>query len=138
MNAQSRTTTAKQKIVVVAGVTIFGFYLWFSFLNELGKTTPQPQLSLNLLIRVVGHFLAVVPLGIMVILTTLFYRFRIAPDRGTQDDGYELLERATRLERKGCVQEALTAYEDIARRYARTSAGIDAQKSLESLISKAA
>lgn len=130
--------TTKQKIVVLTGVTIFGFYFWFSFLNELGNTTAQPLLSLNLLIRVAGHFLAVVPLGIIVILTTLFYRFRIASDKGTQDDGYELLERATRLERKGCIQEALTSYEDIARRYAHTSAGIDAQASLESLRSKAA
>jgi Protein of unknown function (DUF805) len=59
-----------------------------------------------------------------------------AHDTGTEDGGYELLERATRLERDGRIQETLSAYEDIARRYGHTNAGHDAEKSAESLRAK--
>jgi hypothetical protein len=59
-----------------------------------------------------------------------------AHDTGTEDGGYELLERATRLERDGRIHEALSAYEDIARKYAHTTAGHDAEKSAESLRTK--
>lgn len=61
---------------------------------------------------------------------------RFEADAKTEASGYELLERATRLEAKGNVQEALAAYRQVAEKYSHTAAGQDAQKSLESLQSK--
>jgi hypothetical protein len=51
----------------------------------------------------------------------------------TDNEGYELLGEATKLERKGHVQEALTAYQHIADTYSHTAAGYDALKSIEGL-----
>src|SRR5215469_16170692 len=51
---------------------------------------------------------------------------------GTEDEGYELLSDATKLERQGRVQEALAAYQRIVDKYSHTAAGADAQKSIES------
>jgi hypothetical protein len=51
----------------------------------------------------------------------------------TDNEGYELLEEATKLERKGRVQEAIAAYHHIADKYSRTAAGHDALKSIEGL-----
>jgi hypothetical protein len=69
----------------------------------------------------------------IVVLSGLFYRFRTPPDRGTLEDGYELLDRALRLEKEGRIEDAIKAYEYIAVRYSATAAGQDAQKSIESL-----
>jgi hypothetical protein len=55
---------------------------------------------------------------------------------GTEEEGYELLALATKLELKGRVQEALVAYQQVAVRYSRTAAGHDAGKSIESLRAK--
>ena len=52
---------------------------------------------------------------------------------GAEDEGYELLNDATKLEAKGRVWEALTLYQRIVERYPHTAAGGDAQKSAESL-----
>lgn len=56
--------------------------------------------------------------------------------KSAEDKGYELLDQATKLEIKGRVQEALTAYQQIADRYSHTAAGLDARKSMESLRTK--
>jgi len=84
---------------------------------------------------IVGTVAFLSPLGVAcaVVLIGLFYRFRIPPDSGSEDDGYELLERALRLERKGRIEDALKAYEEIAEKYAHHSAGLDAKKSAENL-----
>jgi Protein of unknown function (DUF2569) len=50
-----------------------------------------------------------------------------------EDDGYELLEEATAMETNGRLQEALTAYQQIADKFPNTALGRDAQKSIESL-----
>ncbi len=55
---------------------------------------------------------------------------------GTEDEGYELLHDATNLETQGRVQEALLAYQRIVDKYSHTAAGLDAQKSIESLRAK--
>ncbi len=55
---------------------------------------------------------------------------------GTEEEGYELLAQATKLELKGRIQEALIAYQQVADRYSHTTAGHDASKSIESLRSK--
>lgn len=55
---------------------------------------------------------------------------------GAEDEGYEILARATRLETQGRVQEALLAYQRVADRYSNTGAGHDARKSIESLRAK--
>ena len=52
---------------------------------------------------------------------------------GTEDEGYKLLNDATKLEAKGRVWEALALYQRIVERYPHTAAGGDAQKSAESL-----
>ncbi|SRR6266849_1181312 len=49
------------------------------------------------------------------------------------NEGYELLKKATKLERQGRVQEALAAYQRIVDKYPHTAVGTDAQKSIESL-----
>src|SRR5580765_2262490 len=55
---------------------------------------------------------------------------------GTEEEGYEVLARATKLETQGRVQEALLAYQRVADRYSHTAAGHDARKSIESLRAK--
>lgn len=55
---------------------------------------------------------------------------------GTEEEGYELLAQATKLELKGRIQEALIAYQQVADRYSHTTAGHDAKKDIESLRSK--
>jgi hypothetical protein len=55
---------------------------------------------------------------------------------GTEGEGYELLAHATKLEIQGRVQEALLAYQRVARRCPHTGAGHDARKSIESLRAK--
>jgi hypothetical protein len=60
----------------------------------------------------------------------------LSSDDGTEAGGYELLNEATGLERKGKVQEALAAYQHVAEKYAGSDAARDAQKSIESLQTK--
>jgi len=55
---------------------------------------------------------------------------------GTEDEGFELLDDATKLEAQGRVQEALLAYQRVVDKYSNTAAGQDAQKSIESLRTK--
>lgn len=50
-----------------------------------------------------------------------------------EDQGYQLLAEATKLETQGRIQEALVAYQQIFDNYPRTSAGQDALRSAESL-----
>jgi hypothetical protein len=57
---------------------------------------------------------------------------------GTEEEGYELLSQATKLEVQGRIREALFAYQRVADRYSHTTAGYDARKSLESLRAKIA
>jgi TPR repeat protein len=54
----------------------------------------------------------------------------------SEDDDYEALADATKLETQGRVQEALAAYQRVADRYSHTTVGGDAQKSIESLRAK--
>ena len=54
----------------------------------------------------------------------------------TEDEAYELLNDATKLEAKGRVEEALSLYQRIVERYPQTAAGGDAQKSAQSLRAK--
>jgi hypothetical protein len=54
----------------------------------------------------------------------------------TEDERYELLNKATRLETKGRVEEALAAYREIMEKFPDSPAGQDARKSLESLEAK--
>lgn len=65
-------------------------------------------------------------------------RERIAQQsRGaTEDEIYELLNKATQLETKGRVHEAIKAYRELAETYPDRPAGEDARKSLESLEAK--
>ena len=78
--------------------------------------------------------------GLLFILCSLLgwrLRQRRQPrDSGTEDDGQALLSRAVKLECRYRTKEALTAYADIARRYAHTSAGRDARISMEQLQKK--
>jgi hypothetical protein len=132
--------TLVQQVVTVVGVALVALVFVLSFLRE-DKRFGSDSLSLkmagvifyNSVVGTINFFLSPLGLGCVVILTSLFYRFRIPPDRGTEDDGYELLERAMRLERKGRVQDALHAYDDIAKKYQHTTAGSDAKKGAESL-----
>jgi hypothetical protein len=55
---------------------------------------------------------------------------------GTEDEGYELLADATKLETQGQVQEAIAAYQRVVDNYSHTPAGKDAQKSVEALRAK--
>jgi hypothetical protein len=58
--------------------------------------------------------------------------FRSA-DRKKAEDGYDMLERAGRLERIGQVGEALELYQKTVTQYPNTTAGRDAEASLRSL-----
>jgi hypothetical protein len=58
------------------------------------------------------------------------------PYNSAEDEGYELLHEATKLEAGGKAQEALTLYQSIIERYPHTAASGDAQKSAESLRAK--
>lgn len=49
---------------------------------------------------------------------------------GTEDEGYELLHDAAKLETQGRVQEALGIYQRVVERYSHTAAGRDAQASM--------
>jgi hypothetical protein len=53
-----------------------------------------------------------------------------------EDEGFELLEEATKLEIQGRVREAIAAYQRVADRYSHTPAGQDAQRSIDSLRAK--
>jgi uncharacterized Zn finger protein (UPF0148 family) len=53
-----------------------------------------------------------------------------------EEQGYEFLAKATKLEVRGEVAAALAAYQQLAERYPDTSFGRDAQNSLESLRAK--
>jgi hypothetical protein len=64
---------------------------------------------------------------------TYFVGVDTQPD---EDERYELLNRATRLETKGRVEEALAAYRELMEKYPDSPAGQDARKSLESLEAK--
>lgn len=55
---------------------------------------------------------------------------------GTEDEGYELLSQATKLERAGQVQKALLAYQRVADLHPHNGAGHDAKISIESLRTK--
>jgi len=54
----------------------------------------------------------------------------------SEDEGHELLAAATKLEVDGRVRDAFTAYQYVAQKYPQTSAGRDAQISLEGLRAK--
>jgi hypothetical protein len=71
-----------------------------------------------------------------VVVTKFQDQKRLEANEKNEAFGYELLEKATHLETKGNVQEALATYRQIAEKYSHTAAGQDAQKSLESLQSK--
>jgi len=66
-------------------------------------------------------------------LSVLFYRFRTPKDTGTKEDGFELLSHATRLERKGQIEEALKAYLYISEKYSEHEVGKDAKISYDVL-----
>lgn len=72
----------------------------------------------------------------MVAVFWLLNRYRKPHDRGTEDDGQTHLKQATKLECQYRTKEALSAYADIARRYAHTPGGRDAQISFKSLLKK--
>jgi rRNA maturation protein Nop10 len=55
-----------------------------------------------------------------------------------EDEGQILMAEATKLEINGRVEDALIAYQHIAKKYPNTSVGNDAQKSFESLRSQTA
>jgi hypothetical protein len=57
----------------------------------------------------------------------------VAASLDADDEGRALLDQATKMEIDGRVHDAVLVYQHIARKYPRTSAGKDAQKSLESL-----
>jgi hypothetical protein len=115
-------------LVVAAALLALFFRSSYSPAEDL-----QVALTNALIGTVERIFLTPGGLACLIVLSGLFYRFRTPRDTGAVDDGYELLERAVRLERTGQVQEALKAYEYIASRYSHTTAGQDAQKSIESL-----
>ncbi|HEX4122040.1 MAG TPA: hypothetical protein VH619_15585, partial [Verrucomicrobiae bacterium] len=134
--------TKKQKIVLAVGVGLIGLALLAAYPVEYQSAVKQrspPATSVVFINTLAGALeRAESPSGLtcIVILAISFYRYRIPRNAGTIDEGYELLENAVQLEGQGRVQDALTAYEDIARRYSHTEAGRDAQKSMESLKSK--
>ena len=125
--------TRKQIVILIIAAVVILFYFFAAY-----SSRPAAELLPARLIKaliVTAWRICLTPGGIIciLVLSGLFYRFRIPPDRGIVDDGYELLERALRLEMKGQILEALKAYEYVAARYSHTTAGQDAQKSIESL-----
>ena len=131
----ARKPPLTQEQIVVLSVA--AALLLSSFLSEFSSRPADELLPDRFVIAVIGTALRVflTPGGIIsiVVLSALFYRFRKPPDSGTIDDGYELLERAIRLEKKGQIEDAIKAYEYVAVRYSHTTAGQDARKSIESL-----
>jgi hypothetical protein len=125
--------TPKQVMVLcIAGVVLLLFFLGAYSSRPPGELFPD-QIINALLGAAWNVCTSVGGIICILVLSGLFYRFRTPPDRGTIDDGYELLERAVLLERKGKVEEALKAYEYVAARYSSTAAGQDAQKSIQGL-----
>ncbi len=53
-----------------------------------------------------------------------------------EDEGYEALASATRLETAGRIPEALAAYQKVAETFPESEAAVDARKSIESLLAK--
>ena len=55
------------------------------------------------------------------------------PTPQVEEEGYDALSAANRLEGQGRIDDAIAAYQKIAETHPNTGAGHDAQKSLESL-----
>lgn len=130
--------TKKQKIFLATGGGLFGLALFSSFSIELARATKQQRsdsvaVLLNTFIGGIERVAS--PLGItcLVVLVAVFSCYKKPRDGGTEEDGYELLSQATHLEAEGRILEATAAYEKIATKYSHTTAGTDAQRSLESL-----
>ena len=124
---------------MAAGLVALMF--WSSLSRQMALPEAQTASGVAIFISaaidtVLRFFTTVGGLGCVIILTGLFFRFRQPRDRGTAEDGYELLTQATRLETQGHIQEALAAYRHVAEKYSHTAAGQDAQKSIESLQTK--
>ena len=76
-------------------------------------------------------------LVVTVFLFTTYYKYPTHFDHyslgqytyATIEKGYALLKKATKLEIKGRINEALIAYQEIIAKYPNTSVGHDAQAS---------
>jgi len=125
-----------QKIVLAVGVMILVLVQIKPFCDELCNNYSVIAALANAAIRTVNFFMA--PLGWIVagLFAWLLAHYRQPRDRGTEEDGYDLLKHATKLECAYRIPEALAAYADIAQRYSHTPAGRDAQISLETLQKK--
>ena len=69
---------------------------------------------------------------ILILFYGLFRSFR-PKEQKDLEGAAKLYEKATKLERRGQIKEALTAYDDIATRFADTETGDDAKISAENL-----
>jgi hypothetical protein len=72
----------------------------------------------------------------MVVISKFRQRQLLASDGTSEEAGYEPLHKATELETKGKVEEALAAYRRVAEKFAGTTVGRDAEKSIEILRGK--
>ena len=134
--------TKKQWIVIAVASGLVVLMFWSSLSRKMALPEAQAASGVAIFISasidtVLRFFTTVGGLVCVVILAGLFFRFRQPRDGGTEEDGYELLTQATRLEREGRIQEALAAYRHVAEKYSHTPAGQDAQISIESLQAKA-
>jgi hypothetical protein len=92
-------------------------------------------------LNVIGRGIRPIEVVIWLVLSGIMvsnFQERVARKSGgaTEDEKYELLNRATKLETKGRVDDALKAYRELAEKYPDSAAGRDARKSLESLEAK--
>jgi hypothetical protein len=74
-------------------------------------------------------------------LTQAEWKGRVCPTCGkssavqpSEEEGYTLLARATKLEIEGQVRQAIVAYRKVTENHPGTAAANDAEKSLESLL----
>ena len=75
---------------------------------------------------------------LLILCSPLFFGLRHTKprDRGAEEDVQVLFSRAIKLESHYRIKDALAAYSYIAKRYAHTTAGSDAQKAIEQLQKK--
>jgi hypothetical protein len=135
-----RTAKRKQRIVLWIALVFLALFSLPSLSYHISRFRLTPQYIIGGSLDVIRGTIAMLmsPGGFIIgaVLVGFYFHFRPPNDSGSVDDGYELLSHATKLEREGRAQAAIKAYEDIARAYANTSAGLDAQTSLDALRAK--
>ena len=115
-------------------ICLTGGSLFLLFCSWVGANSLE-HLKNDPVVKFASWFALVTGIGVCICLWLALGRpgLRAFCNAYSADDGYKMLERATRLERKGRVQEALDLYEHIAAKYSHTTAAQDAQASIKSL-----